>query len=519
MENFENFFSSSYEPDEQKTKSLEETPATSDEESLETEKRLNLPCGFQADVKTSSDADGNEMKEVDHSGAVLEKELDEDRERLMEYISEINDIGKDFDSVYAYFDDPSGKFSMDEEIGRCLSEREAGKSYEPKFTFPKMEEVDWETLESKIGDLEAIRNKISSEKNGDVQKVAGEIVSNYQAKMNILLALRQGDKKEAFRQSIIAYGDIDDGLIAKAQEVYEDKLNRDSDKKSDLQKKLEGMEFNAGDLQDYFNIALRELGDDNPYEVVIDKSVKACTVDFNNRKILIPADREVNGKRLLELIAHEIGIHAMTNKRNNELFGGLGMGSDWETVQEGFAKLNEEAVGKEVFGADYEGSGASPYYILAMAKARESLQKGEDVDILAVYDYIFALKKKSIEIDEVSLARYAKKNKIPLEVAADHMADKDTKTVLRRVFRGLYPYYFPKDKAYLEGEEMARKMRSNNMDGYEYESKTDPRILPSLIKLGFFSDIIKTQEARRLKDVSLRVWEKVLKEMMKIDAN
>lgn len=62
-------------------------------------------------------------------------------------------------------------------------------------------------------------------------------------------------------------------------------------------------------------------------------------------------------------------------------------------------------------------------------------------------------------------------------------------------------------------------MRSNHMDGYAYESKADTCILPGLIRLGFFSDIIKTQEARRLKDVALRVWEKVLKEMMKIDAN
>ncbi|MFA6897361.1 MAG: tyrosine/phenylalanine carboxypeptidase domain-containing protein [Patescibacteria group bacterium] len=455
MENFEFFTPLSSESPEQKAKSPESPVKDLSEEALEAEERLNLPGGFQADIKVPSGADENQIKEVDHSGAVLEKELDADRERLMEYISEINSIGKDFDSVYSYFDDPSGKYSMDEEIGRCLAEREAGKPYEPKFTFPKMEEIDWEALESKVDALEKVKDEISSEKNEDVREVAKEIISNYQAKMRILLALRKDDKeeteedeeekaaqKEAFDQSVIAYGDIDDRLIARAQEIYESRLNRDPDKKSDLQNKLEGMEFNASDLQDYFNIALRELGDDNPFEVVIDKGVKVCTVDFNKKKISIPPDREVNGKRLLELIAHEIGIHAMTNKRNDELFGGLGMGSEWETVQEGFAKLNEEAVKKEVFGADYEGSGTSPYYILAMSKARESLQKGEDVDILAVYDYIFNLKKKSIEIDEVSLIRYAKKKKIPLETAADHMADKDTKAILRRVFRGLYPYYF-----------------------------------------------------------------------------
>lgn len=532
MENFEFFTPPSSEPSEQKAKSPESPVKDLSGETSEDKERLSLPGGFQADIKVSLDTDGNEIKEVDHNGAVLEKELDADRKKLREYILEINNIGKDFDSVYSYFDDPSGKFSMDEEIGRCLAEREAGKPYEPKFIFPEMEKIDWKALEGKVGALEKIKDKISSEKNKDVREVAKEIISNYQAKMRILLAFRTDDteeaeedekkkaaQEEAFDQSVIAYGDIDDRLIARAQEVYESKLNRDPDKKSDLQNKLEGMEFNAGDLQDYFNIALQELGEDNPFEVVIDKGVKVCTVDFNKKKISIPPDREVNGKRLLELIAHEIGIHAMTSKRNDELFGGLGMGSDWETVQEGFAKLNEEAVKKEIFGADYEGSGSSPYYILAMAKARESLQKGEDVDILVVYDYIFALKKKSIEIDEVSLARYAKKKKIPLETAADHMADKDTKAILRRVFRGLYPYYFPKDKAYLEGEEMARKMRSSHMDGYAYESKADTRILPGLIRLGFFSDIIKTQEARRLKDVSLRVWEKVLKEMMKIDAN
>jgi hypothetical protein len=189
------------------------------------------------------------------------------------------------------------------------------------------------------------------------------------------------------------------------------------------------------------------------------------------------------------------------------------MGSDWETVQEGFAKLNEESVMKAVIGDSYKRIGSSPYYVLAMAKARESIDKGGKADILEIYDHIFDLKKKDIAVDQRKLSRYAYDEGFSdMEAALDHKTDEETKAVLRRVFRGMYPYYFPKDKAYLEGEEIARKMRDAHQDGYEYESKADPKLLPGLIRLGFFSDILKTQKSREMKDVALRVWQTVLRD-------
>lgn len=219
--------------------------------------------------------------------------------------------------------------------------------------------------------------------------------------------------------------------------------------------------------------------------------IKACTVDYNNERhvrtvVLIPEKKKVDGKKLLELIAHEIGIHAMTNKRHDELFGGLGMGSDWEMVREGFAKLNEENAMKGIVGDSYRGIDPAPYYVLAMAKARKSIDARGQADILEIYYHIVDLKKKDLSIDQEKLSRYAyDKGFSDLEAALAHKADKETKVVLRRVFRGIYPYYFPKDKAYLEREEIVRGMRDARRDGYEYESKTDPKLLPGLIRLGF----------------------------------
>lgn len=130
----------------------------------------------------------------------------------------------------------------------------------------------------------------------------------------------------------------------------------------------------------------------------------------------------------------------MTNKRHDKLFGGLGMGSDWKMVQEGFAKLNEENAMKGIVGDSYRGINPAPYYVPAMAKARESIDARGQADTLEIYDHIVDLKKKDLSIDQEKLSRYAyDKGSSDLEAALAHKADKETKVVLRRVFRGIYP--------------------------------------------------------------------------------
>ena len=47
--------------------------------------------------------------------------------------------------------------------------------------------------------------------------------------------------------------------------------------------------------------------------------------------------------------------------------------------------------------------------------------------------------------------------------------------------------YFPKDKMYLEGEILAKKMRDNNLENYLIAAKIDPYLLPLFIKFGIIN--------------------------------
>lgn len=456
------------------------------------------------------------IKAINCGNTFLKNDLNEARKRLLGYFMEIREAGKKYDSVFSFFDIPEGNVSMEEEIEKCLAVRRQGGAYEPNFVYPKLQKLDGSELRHSLEMLEKIKERIENEVNNDVRIVAGQTLANYEAKIRILLALKSDDKGEAFRQGVAVYGDINDDLVAKAKRRYEERIKvKTSADKSPLEMVLEAKEFDAEDIKRFFELALKKSGD-NSYKVIVDDEVRVCTVDFNNEKykrpvILIPHDRKVNGRRLLELIAHEIGIHSLANKRNNEFFGGLGIGGGWETAQEGFAILNEVLVMQEVLKKEDPSAGAPPYYILAMAKVRESMQAGQKPDLLSVYDYIYDLEKREIILDK----------NMPDDISTDEEvarnAHKETKNVVRRVFRGTYPNYFPKDKAYLEGEFIAREMKARRSDIYEYSSKTDPKILPNLIRLGFFSDTISLQESCKSKDVAIEIWNDVLKAELETD--
>lgn len=191
----------------------------------------------------------------------MEKGLDTARENLLGCIAEINEIGKKYDSVYDYFNIPKGQASMENEIENSLAARREGEAYEPQFVFPKLAKINAEELANDIARLEGLKEKVLGEDSADVKEVALEINSNFVAKIRILEALGKGDKEAAFRESIKAYGDIDDAFVARAWEAYEHRLCRNPEDKSEVQKQMEDMRFDADALKKYLDIALAEMGE------------------------------------------------------------------------------------------------------------------------------------------------------------------------------------------------------------------------------------------------------------------
>ena len=415
-----------------------------------------------------------------------EKERKEAKERLIEYSREIYKTGKNYEMVYSHFV-PKGTEGrdFDQEMDLFLEKRKEDGDYKPTFAYPEMDKLNLQELEGDITGIENIEKNVENEINKSVKNVVLEMTAIIKAKINILVEIKKGNPEKAFENAKIAYGDINDQLYQKAEECYEDKIKFLKDKKekgivkSDLEKSLEEKKFNAEDIKKYFDQAL-DKGDlrYNNIEVVIDKEATAIDVrpsdqNYDHPVIVIPSKREVDGIKLVQLIAHEIECHVAQNNYNYKLgLEGLSFGKDWETAQEGFAMRSEAEIKKEMLGEAYSDfeiqSGA--YYVLAMEKIKEGADIGE------VYDYIFNLKKEEF------LAKGDNKEE------SEEKASKGAKITLRRVTRGMYPYYFPKDKAYLEGEFMALEMEKKGIDKYPRRSRVDPVLVPDMIKAGVYSE-------------------------------
>jgi len=436
------------------------------------------------------------------------KERNEAVEKITEYSREIYEIGKGYEMVYSHFEPKGadGKRGFNDELDLFLKSREKGEDYQPVFTYPGMDKQKIEDLGKKVSDLEAIEAKVNDERNEHVKNVVLEMSSVIKAKIGILIEILNGDPKRAFEKAKIAYGDIDDELCRNAEDWHKRKMEYLKEKnkrgvvKSEMEKKMEGNEFNAEDIKAYFDMALNKANlRYEGIEVIIDDGVESIDVrpsdqNHDHPVVLIPPKRIVKGGlSLLQLVAHEIGNHVTQNYYNHKLgFGGTSFGKDWEALQEGFAMINEAKIKKEMIGEsypDFEMQSGS-YYILAMNKIKQGADIGE------VYDYIYNLKK------EESIAKGDNEKK------SEEEALKGARIVLRRVTRGMYPYYFPKDIAYFKGEFMAKKMEEANVDKYPLQSRIDPALIPDMIEAGIYLKSYAYEKGLEAAiNVAKKIWE------------
>ena len=419
------------------------------------------------------------------------------KEKFQNYAKKIYEIAIGYEDICSFINPQGIKGrSFNEEIDFYLISQKKNSNYLPKFIYPKLQIINSEKLKKKIIELQYVEQEVIEEKNKYLKNVILETINITKAKINIFIELKNENKKEAFKYAQIAYGDINNNLVKKAENNYDRKIKflKNKKRKSEEELILEKKEFFAEDIKFYFKIAIDKINLVKKVKVIINKDAKNISFCCNSGGvIIIPIDRKVNGIKLFELIAHEIGTHVFVNISSEESgFYNLNFGRSSEALHEGFAIRNEIEIKKKILGNlynDFEIK-SKPYTILAMKKIKDGSEIGE------VYDYIFNLRKKEYLAEGYSKTESEKKS------------SKNTKGVLRRVYRGFYPYYFPKDKIYFEGEFLAKKIEEEKKDIYFMQSKIGPYLLPDMIKMGLYSNSVGSirdiSKARKIAEI---MWE------------
>jgi hypothetical protein len=263
--------------------------------------------------------------------------------------------------------------------------------------------------------------------------------------------------------------------------------------------------FNAEQIKEVFEWALREYGllaekeGDFGFLVSIEGVGSIDVRDKNASgapKIIIPTDRVVNGKQILQLLGHEIECHVRQSMNGVRLFklGGGALKTDGEAPYEGLAKQADLRFEQEWFGGDL--STPEPYYIKAMEMARGG----------ADFATMFRAMKEMLGKD----SEFAQK--------AEGL-NYWTWTKTYRIFRGSSDpenkshYVMTKDKAYLEGYLIAEQMRELGYGEYNQLAITTGA---GVKLLGLFG---VREEAVPYPDLGLQrfYWEEVLRMRMRAE--
>jgi len=476
----------------------------------------------------------------DKKGAEKDKEINPELKELMEYSNEINEAVGKYDTLF--FVEPKGENGVSyeeefrlffEKIDDHLDDKEYldDEKYSkmcPTFTYPGIEGIDEEDLENKKLELKKIEERIKKCKNENVSKIAFELLELGNAKIDFHEHLKDGNLEKAFECSKIIWGDIDNDLCQKADEAYEKKIKflKNRGEKTELEKTLENNKFNAEDVKHYFELAIRKAGlEDSGYEVVVDDSVTNFRVSTQSPKydhpvVLIPPDAKVNGIKLFDLIAHEIGRHVVTNVYNEKQGFKETMGKDWNIFNEGISKKSEKEIRKLIFGdsiSKFDRFSNKIYFVLAMKKIKDGwnfakvfkylydLNYEEELYEHNYYDLEDEYKKLQTEDKDM------KKKLSNLRDESKEMAVNTAKKVCLRVFKGFDPkkgkFHLPKDIIYFKGEIEVQKMEQiehgENLEEYLRLSRVDPKFIPYLIKMNAYVDKKGLQMA---KDVAKQIW-------------
>ena len=377
-----------------------------------------------------------------------------------------------------------------QELDHAVAHRHEG--YVPQMTYPALErsyheenDRDGTKLDTTAGlqELEQLEVDVA-EKYKHISPVALVLIYHKKREFRFLEAVKSGDSKGVIAN--MPFGRPSDELVKFANAAYEADL-RPKPKKNETAEKLSGNTFNSRDLKEYFEYAIQLLGA-KEWRVEISTKQQVITVYPENKKVGIPPRRKVDGIELLKLTAHEIGAHVGTTyTAESNGFGTTSLGKDASILQEGLAMLAEREIEQLILGYP---ENPGPYYVLGIQQALEN-----GGDFWKTYDYLIDLRKKEL-IAQGRSEKYIDKN---LQAVP--------RRVLARIFRGSVDlshggYVYTKDKAYLEGEMIAEKIKEVGLLGFMLAGKYD---IPTAIFL-LQNRVIPKDAVNLTIDVAHKIW-------------
>jgi alpha-L-glutamate ligase-like protein len=443
---------------------------------------------------------GSIIKEIISSENEAKTNNEHAKEKIISYTRKINEI-PGINDIY-HFIDPNGSEgrSYASEM-KIFLENVNDVKYNPRFEYGNLESLQTSELDAALNKLDNILKKVKLEDNDLVREIIAETASLARNKIIFMMSVKNDEEDKTFEYAKKIYGDINTELVKKAEEVYDMFLKRDEREEDDEVVRLRSKILNASEIKEKFQDTLKEMGLVDWNVILSDESaritVKFGSVKYEKPTVIIPIERKINGLNLLKTIIHEI-VHIKTNSNNYERgLEGVVFGKNYELYQEGLARIISNNILNEISATEKELP--SPYYILAMDKIKNGHSYHK------CFNYIFGLKLEEL--------KKRKKKYINIE----NVAAKETMIVLRRVYRGFRASlssgkaYFPKDKMYLEGDSLSKKMCDANLENYLIAAKTDPYLLPTFIRLG----IISRETIKYNLDADIFIFKKMIKDLLK----
>ena len=441
--------------------------------------------------------DESERNETEEQEEGMNPEL----EKLLKYSERIFEIAKNYESVYSYLE-PKGvntdigePRSFNEEFEDFLEKRKEDSDYCLSIRYPELENIDIKKLNKDLKELKKIK-EVVSEENEHIKEVVFGQIEPIETKINFLEESKNRNLEKSFELGKQSYGNIDEELCESALNDYDKtmELLEDIPPKGDLEKMLEENEFDAEDLKEFFELALRKGGLEEDFKVVIEKGINGMSVSYGDPNhpynvILIPENRRVNGVALLQRLAHELThVTAHTFSPKQGIYLG---GKDSEPFTEAIAQESEEEIMIDVLSEEdgkkfleYE-TDNSLYFVLAMEQVKNGCNFPQ------TYDFIFDKKYKELLLRNGYYKAENEKESSEIKEKSEDKAIKFSRNICRRIFRGFDPKesgkYFTKDMIYYKGKMGLAEMEKEGIDKYLYMSRVDPALIPSLKKLGAYA--------------------------------
>lgn len=407
--------------------------------------------------------------------------------------------------------------SLNEEKDRFLESLDDETSdHCPEFSYPNLEEID---LDGKEEELSEIRDEIKekSDEGNEAQQIVTKLyhykINEELARVRWLKAVKDGDDNRAFRYSNFIYGSLRDEHVELANKRYDELIEMVDSMEDEEESWKQGYQnideaiYESKDIQKFFRAVIEEYGFEDQWNVEITDEVSSITDQYkhkNGPRIAIPVGRKVSAEKLLELSAHEIEAHALSdvNGSLSDLFilSGDIQPDRTEDIEEGKAVIRQEQALQEIFGESYETTGGLPWYVFAMAQAKNGANFRETFQAVEEKRYQYELRKADGDKEKARSA-----------------AQRQTWVTCRRVFRSITDLsqggrFFSKDKSYLSGRNDVDKVVSASKSPWLDIGKVNIRTLPEMFQLGVNPENIK----HPYKNATKIVWGKTLSEKHKL---